>query len=120
MDARQYQRLSKRTMNGTGSIDIANFCMGLAGETGEVIDYIKKGLFHGHELDRQKIIDELGDVLWYVSAIATACDDISLNDVLWRNVEKLRARYPDGFSEERSINREVSVDESMPSSGEIR
>lgn len=76
-------------------------CLGLAGEVGELTDLFKKHLFHGHTLDREKAILELGDVLWYATELAHALES-DLETVLEKNVEKLRARYPDGFSVERS------------------
>jgi NTP pyrophosphatase (non-canonical NTP hydrolase) len=78
--------------------------LGLSGESGEVADLVKKRLFHGHALDREKLRDELGDVLWYFMLICHTVD-LSLEDVMTRNVEKLRARYPHGFEAERSITR---------------
>lgn len=79
--------------------------LGLSGETGEVVDSLKKMLFHDHPIDMQTICDELGDVLWYVVLL---CDTLgfTLEDVMSFNVEKRRKRYPDGFSVERSRNRE--------------
>ena len=64
----------------------------------------KKHLFHGHELDRDALIKELGDIAWYLAEGAEALG-ISLEEVFERNIEKLKKRYPEGFSEERSINR---------------
>ena len=102
-----FQELSKRTMNSDlpHDLQLANYSLGLAGETGETIDLIKKGLFHGHELSRLKIKEELGDIMFYVAAIATL-NKISLNDVVNYNIDKLNKRYPDGFDKEKSINRE--------------
>ena len=80
--------------------------MGLCGESGEVIDLVKKHVSHGHPLNREKLIDELGDVAWYLAECAEAIG-ITLEDVLTHNIEKLKKRYPEGFSTERSINREV-------------
>lgn len=78
--------------------------MGLAGESGEVVDYFKKVLFHDHELDYDKLIDETGDVLWYVAAMALALD-VSLEEIAEKNIEKLKKRYPEKFTSEQSINR---------------
>lgn len=78
--------------------------LGIAGEAGEVADLIKKHVGHGHELDRAKLTKELGDVLWYVAALAHDIG-VDLSTVARENVEKLKTRYPDGFSQERSINR---------------
>lgn len=70
-----------------------------------MIDLIKKHIGHGHPLDRERLLRELGDVLWYVSAIAGALG-FTLEEVARANVAKLRARYPDGFDPARSQNRD--------------
>jgi NTP pyrophosphatase (non-canonical NTP hydrolase) len=79
--------------------------MGLCGESGEVIDILKKHIFHGHELDREHLLEELGDVAWYLNEAAYALDS-SLEEIFDRNIAKLKKRYPQGFDKERSINRE--------------
>jgi len=84
---------------------LINGVMGLCGEAGEAIDLVKKHLAQGHALDRELLAKELGDVAWYLAETATAigCD---LETILAGNLEKLRARYPDGFDAERSVHRE--------------
>lgn len=106
MDFNEYQRQARRTTNRKLSAkeSLSNFGLGLAGEAGEVIEQIKKYAYHGHELDRDKIKNELGDVLWYLSNIAdTLC--ITLETVAMFNIEKLQRRYPKGFEEAKSIER---------------
>src|SRR5712691_4901435 len=78
--------------------------LGLAGETGEVVDMVKKHVFQGHEIDQEKFRDELGDVLWYFILICHIVG-YSLEEVMICNVEKLRRRYPGGFEDERSVHR---------------
>jgi len=78
--------------------------LGLAGESGEVADSIKKVLYQGHHLDIMHIVEELGDVLWYLTLACNAVE-CTLEDVMNVNVAKLRERYPDGFDPQRSINR---------------
>lgn len=78
--------------------------MGLNGEAGECIDILKKYLFQGHGLDREHLAEELGDVAWYLAVSAHAIG-WTLEDVLKKNIEKLEARYPEGFDAERSVNR---------------
>lgn len=97
-----YQQLACRTM---GDASLAVLALGVAGEAGEVADIVKKVVGHGHELDRDKLRKELGDVLWYVATLSRALE-LDLSDVAGANIEKLLARYPDGFSAERSRNRE--------------
>lgn len=76
--------------------------LGLGGESGEVIELIKKHLFHDQPLDLEKLRKELGDVLWYVAAIATGAG-LALDDVAEANVAKLMKRYPGGFSPAASV-----------------
>lgn len=77
---------------------------GLAGEAGEVADNLKKEVGHGHPYDAAGLLEELGDALWYLSELARI-HGIALSDVAGSNIAKIRARYPDGFTEERSRNR---------------
>lgn len=109
MKFNEYQEAAERTANrgpeNTAEGRFTNFAFGLAGETGEVIDCLKKHLFHGHPLDREKLKIELGDLLWYIATTATTAG-IFLDDIAVGNIEKLRSRYPEGFSKENSINRE--------------
>ena len=108
MTINEYQKLALTTLNPELSKKdvLINGVMGLCGESGEAIDIVKKHLHQGHELDREKLIKELGDIAWYLAETAAALD-VSLEDVLERNIEKLRSRYPEGFSPDRSVNREA-------------
>lgn len=83
---------------------VSMLSMGLAGEAGEVIDLLKKHIFHNHTLDRDNLKKELGDTLWYLTGIATEYQ-FTLNEIMETNIEKLQKRYPNGFSCEKSINR---------------
>ena len=106
MTVNEYQKLAMTTLNP--ALDkkdvLINGVMGLCGEAGEAIDIVKKHLAQGHELDREKLIKELGDIAWYLAETAYALD-VPLEEVLSRNIEKLKARYPQGFDTERSIHR---------------
>jgi NTP pyrophosphatase (non-canonical NTP hydrolase) len=104
----EYQELALRTApKGLDSTQLLlNGALGLAGESGEVVDSIKKHLFQGHWLDKTHIAKELGDVAWYL-AIASSALGISLETILQMNIDKLKARYPDGFEAERSVNRKA-------------
>lgn len=85
---------------------IATVGLGLGGEGGEIADYIKKVLFHGKEFSREELIKELGDVQWYV---AFACNtlNISMQEVIDKNVDKLKNRYPQGkFTREDFLRKE--------------
>lgn len=106
LDFNLYQDLASRTSWDEKSQDRRKViaALGLAGEAGEFANLIKKESAHGHEITDHEYADELGDVLWYLAEAASACG-LSLGDIATQNVEKLKKRYPEGFSEERSINR---------------
>lgn len=78
--------------------------VGVAREVGEFNDMIKKWVFHEKELDMEHAKKEMGDVLWYV---AMMCESFGWNmeDVMQTNIDKLKARYPEGFSADRSLHR---------------
>lgn len=113
MDFNDYQKLAARTM-APESVDnppgkqIAVYGLGLAGESGEVIEIIKKGVGHGQAIDVDKVKKELGDVLWYLSAIASHFD-LTLEEVAQTNVNKLQTRYPEGFSPQASAARKDTL-----------
>lgn len=122
MVGNEYQKLASRTNDGFATsrlmtkmiehedwlIDIGgvlNACLGLAGEVGELNDMIKKWVFHEKELDETHLKKELGDVMWYV---AMMCQSMGweLDDVMQTNIDKLKARYPEGFDVERANHRQ--------------
>lgn len=106
MEINEYQKLAMRTLNPELSDKdiLINGVMGLCGESGEVIDIVKKHLAQGHELNKEAIFDELGDVAWYMAEIASVLG-YDLEAVLKNNIDKLRKRYPEGFDTEKSVNR---------------
>ena len=107
MQINEYQFKALKTMNHelTYMEQLTNGLMGLNGEAGEAIDILKKHLWQGHELDKEHLAKELGDVAWYlaVSAFAIGYD---LDTILEMNIEKLRERYNGGdFDSDLSVNR---------------
>lgn len=106
MEANEYQKLAMTTLNPalTKQDVLVNAVMGLCGESGEAIDIVKKHLHQGHELDKEKLVKELGDIAWYLAEAAYALDT-PLDQVLQSNIDNLRARYPEGFSADRSVHR---------------
>lgn len=130
MNANKYQKLAMRTNDGKASdrligkmkeydmkfandhsdndcVDIGgifNACLGLSGEVGEFNDMIKKWVFHEKELDMEHAKKEAGDILWYVVML---CESFGWNmeEIMQMNVDKLKARYPEGFDVERANNR---------------
>lgn len=104
MKLNEYQELSSRTAAKHDN-ELINYGLGIAGEAGEVADLIKKSSFHGHSIDKAEVKKELGDVLWYLGQIARLTG-LTLEEVAQGNIDKLMKRYPEGFSTERSINRD--------------
>lgn len=127
MNANEYQKLAMRTDDGRSTERILNkigtsgetkvgdaninigllleASLGLSGETGETLDIIKKWIFHEKEIDIAHLRKEVGDICWYIAAMCKAID-IDLETVMQMNVDKLLARYPDGFNTNRANNRE--------------
>lgn len=106
MNWTEYQAACERTVPATQGRQsrLSNFALGLCGEAGEAGELVKKALFHGAPLDRDRLRKELGDVLWYVATLATT-EGLSLEEIAEANIAKLRARYPDGFSVQASAAR---------------
>ncbi len=106
MTINEYQKLAMTTQNPALSERdvLLNGVMGLCGESGEAIDIVKKWLAQGHELDKAHLAKELGDIAWYLAETATALG-LTLEEILQANIDKLKARYPEGFSTEKSLHR---------------
>ena len=106
MTINEYQDAALRTANKslTNISQLQNGLMGLNGEAGEAIDLMKKYMFQGHPLDTVHMAKELGDIAWNLAVSAYAID-YPLEEILKMNIEKLRERYPEGFEQERSVNR---------------
>lgn len=110
MTLNEYQAEAQRTLPSMTLLEgITNAVLGLSGEAGECADMIKKMRYQGHVLEVRELILELGDVMWYVAAAATALG-FKLGDIGERNIEKLKKRYPNGFDPERSRNRDKDLE----------
>ena len=107
MTINEYQAAALRTAQTdklSKSALLLNSALGLCGESGEVADLVKKHLFQGHDLDLDHVAKELGDISWYLAVGAYAIG-LDLESIFRMNKEKLEARYPDGFSVDRSLHR---------------
>lgn len=102
----EYQEAAYQFASAKAQQDpVLNGVLGLSGESGECADIVKKFLFQGHELNREKLMDELGDVLWYVALTAKGLG-YTLEEIATHNIEKLSSRYPTGhFRVEDSLHR---------------
>lgn len=111
MNINEYQKEAARTLIPGPDFQLSDnefmlvWCaIGLGGESGEVLEQIKKGLLHRHGLDKEKLKSELGDCCWYLAGLCTRLD-ISLEEVMTDNIQKLYIRYPNGYSSQDSIKR---------------
>lgn len=118
MTGKEYQELAMRTNDGKATErlltaefpkganigGVLNGCLGLSGEVGEFNDMVKKSIFHEKSLDVEHAKKEIGDVMWYIAMI---CHSFgwNLDEIMQMNIDKLKARYPDGFSVENSLHR---------------
>ena len=112
MHANEYQKLAARTLIESPGFEITAKetmllwnSVGLCGECGEVAEHVKKGIFHQHGIEDIKLRKEIGDVLWYLAGICTV-RGYDLSDIMQENIDKLKARYPNGFKAEDSKGRD--------------
>lgn len=106
MTTEEFRIVCQNTRNNDLDIrdQILNAGMGIGGEAGEIVDLLKKHVFHSHVVTRSQLTEELGDLLYYVDWLMEVAN-LNLADVMQANADKLALRYPSGFDPERSINR---------------
>jgi NTP pyrophosphatase (non-canonical NTP hydrolase) len=99
MTFQEFQDAAKRTHDAPfpNCERLPVMALGLCGEAGEVADLIKKHMWHGKAYPQAELIEELGDALWYIADIATSIG-VTLDEIAAGNIEKIRRRYPDGFT----------------------
>lgn len=78
--------------------------VGISGEAGEIMDALKKAWVYGKPLDEQNILEEAGDILFYLQALLLECG-FSIPDAMYHNIEKLKKRYPEGWNQAAAIAR---------------
>lgn len=105
MLADHYQKLAARTINNnlTEIGKELHALFGLAAEVGELHGIYQK-YYQGHTMDEEHLKKELSDVLWFIAEYCTV-KGWNLGDIMQLNIDKLIARYPEGFSAEKSLNR---------------
>lgn len=109
MNAADYQEQAARTQIDQPDFDIPRHemmavwnALGFAGKAGDVAELIKKGVFHRRRIDPVELEREIGDVLWYVSALCTNLG-LDLDEIMQANLQKLKVRYPDAYSVEENL-----------------
>lgn len=132
MDANEYQRLALRTESSGGFeaptnltvMRLLHSSIGLCTEAGELADILKKYLYYGAEIDPLHVFEEFGDLLWYIAIGVDAAHKLSewkgpftLADVMNMNIQKLRQRYPQRFSEANALNRDLCAEKNAMQAG---
>lgn len=120
MTGKEYVELAMRTNDGRckerlqSKIDsnmlvdiseVLNVSLGLSGEVGELNDMVKKFIYHGTPMDEAHFKKEMGDILWYLALMCHACG-YDLDTIMEMNIDKLKARYPEGFDIHKANNRQ--------------
>jgi len=113
MEAKKYVELSDRTCKHIGEdglvvapaqYDLIHAAFGIAGESGEIVDAVKKHVFYGKPLDVANLREEVGDVMWYIALMCRTLG-VTLEELMQENINKLTARYPEKYSDELAITR---------------
>ena len=107
-----FQREARRSLRDDLPYEAmcSNMCMGLAGEIGEVVDIMKKHIYQGKELDITDVIEEVGDVLWYIANFCNV-NNITMDECMESNIKKLRKRFPNGFTTKDANERKDKMGE---------
>lgn len=118
-----YQTDALRTLSAQFNIsedgvspDLLHGAIGLATEAGEMLDAIKRAVFYGAELDRTNLVEELGDLEWYMAVIREALG-VDQEEVQRINIDKLRARYPEKFTQEHALSRNLDRERAVLENG---
>ncbi len=112
MNIQEYSHKALRTLNclGTYEANLAHMAMGISGEAGEILDAVKKTFAYNKALDKNHVIEEIGDVLFYINGLLDVME-VSWDEALTTNIKKLEARYPAGhFDAQQAINRDVAAE----------
>ena len=129
MKSTVYMKDSKRTtsndyaniemrMKGDKMVDLLHSGIGLATESGEFLDALKKTIFYGKQLDEVNLAEELGDLLWYI-ALAMNALDTDFEEQMQINIDKLKLRYPDKFTEEAAEVRDLAAERKLLESSNV-
>lgn len=107
MDIKSYKKESERTLIDKGhDLNLLHAAMGISTESGELMDAFKRKIFYGKDLDVVNVKEEIGDLMWYVAILLRELD-LDFEDLLQTNIDKLKARYPEKFTEENALNRDL-------------
>lgn len=108
-ESADFRSIAERMAHLPEIMRLQHGAIGCATESAELLDAVKKHIFYGKELDAANIKEEVGDLLWYVAII---CDvfDFDMQNILDINIAKLAARYPEKFTKDAAINRDLDTE----------
>ena len=115
-ESNDFEAIGKRLQDET-TVRLLHGGIGLATESAEFLDMLKKHIFYGKPLDLVNLGEESADLLWYCAIICDALGKESFNDIMERNIEKLKARYGDKFSDSKALNRDLTVERAILEKG---
>ena len=122
-----YKQKAMRTMVNDGGplsrilqvpelIDLNHAALGLCTESAELADVIKKAIYYGKNIDKPNLLEEIGDILWYACIVLDYLDK-DFSDAMRVNISKLEKRYPDAFTEEDAIHRDLAGERKILENG---
>ena len=111
MNIKDYQEQSKRTLPELGTITMNSIHMvlGMVTESAELADVYKKKIAYGKSVDEVNVKEELGDCLWYIANMCNI-NNWDMEDILETNINKLKVRYPEKFTNEAALNRDLGAE----------
>ncbi|WP_034719851.1 nucleoside triphosphate pyrophosphohydrolase family protein [Bacteriovorax sp. DB6_IX] len=107
-ESRNFEAMNER-LNDDGLKRLLHAGIGLSTEAGEFLDALKKHIFYGKELDKVNLAEEMGDLFWYMAIVADELG-FEFEEVMERNITKLKARYGEKFSEEKAEKRDLDTE----------
>jgi NTP pyrophosphatase (non-canonical NTP hydrolase) len=110
-ESTNFEAMNER-LNDDGLKRLLHAGIGLSTESGEFLDALKKHIFYGKELDRVNLAEEVGDLFWYIAIVADELG-FEIEDVMERNITKLKARYGEKFSEDKAENRDLTTERAI-------
>lgn len=99
----------KERLQDTGTIRLLHAMIGMCTESGEIQDQLKKHIFYGKQIDKTNLVEEIGDLLWYVGVMSSELG-VDISEAMEKNIAKLRARYGDKFTEAAALNRNLDAE----------
>ena len=114
MNLKEYCDWTENTCAKLENKNLDNFhmIMGMATEVGELVDVFKKYMAYGKDIDWVNVKEEIGDLMFYIASFCRI-NNLSLDEIIYTNVAKLETRYPEKFTQEKALNRDLDAERSI-------